>query len=292
MTKPTKPTVPPAPSRANPGPVFSQTADTFAAFQAPFADYLDALAEFVDDRADEALAAAIGSTLPPLTGRALNMTRANAGGTALEFRTPAQVRADLSINGIGSETAPTITNLNTLAVAGEYFANPGATGAPNGTDDFSVKHYIAGSTFFAFQEAFSMSVGRRWFRAKSSGAWGGWQEIPGTGGITAAMLVAAVTPIGVGQVWANQSRALATNYTNTTGRPIQISVRLGLVSSSGTGNATLTIAGLDVGIVTLGESNGSSWNGMANTLTAIVPAGAVYAITGTNASMLSWSELR
>jgi len=58
MTKPTKPTVPPAPSRANPGPVFSQTADTFAAFQAPFADYLDAVAGYVDDRADEALVAA------------------------------------------------------------------------------------------------------------------------------------------------------------------------------------------------------------------------------------------
>jgi hypothetical protein len=102
MTKPTKPTVPPAPSRSNPGPVFSQTADTFAAFQAPFADYLDAVAEFTDARADAALAAAIGSTLPPLTGRALNMTRVNAGGTALEFRTPTQVRTDIGATTVGA----------------------------------------------------------------------------------------------------------------------------------------------------------------------------------------------
>jgi hypothetical protein len=98
MTKPTKPTVPPAPSRANPGPVFSQTADTFAAFQAPFADYLDALAEFVDERADEALAAAIAGDLPPLTGQGGSFPRAKPDGTAMEFRTPAQVRSDIGLN--------------------------------------------------------------------------------------------------------------------------------------------------------------------------------------------------
>jgi hypothetical protein len=85
MTKPTKPTVPPAPSRANPGPVFSQTADTFAAFQAPFADYLDAVAGYVDERADEALAAALAGDLPSLAGQAGRFVRVNGAGTAAEF---------------------------------------------------------------------------------------------------------------------------------------------------------------------------------------------------------------
>jgi len=99
--KPTKPTVPPAPSRRDPGADFSTKADTFAAFQSPFADYLNATADFVDGRAEAALAAAIGTTLPTITGRALNMTRVNAGATALEFRTPQQVLADLGVTAAG-----------------------------------------------------------------------------------------------------------------------------------------------------------------------------------------------
>lgn len=85
MTKPTKPTVPPAPSRLNPGVDFSNKADAFAAFQTTFADYMDATAEFVDDRADEALAAALGGSLPSITGRAGQFIRVNSAGTAVEF---------------------------------------------------------------------------------------------------------------------------------------------------------------------------------------------------------------
>lgn len=117
--KPTKPTVPPAPSRANPGSDFSAKADTFAAFQTTLATYMDDTAEFVDERADEALAAALGGTLPSLTGRALNVLRVNAGGTAAEFRTPAQTRADIA-------AAPLPT---TSAGVGQFLAINPATGA-------------------------------------------------------------------------------------------------------------------------------------------------------------------
>lgn len=99
--KPAKPTVPPAPSRANPGIDFSDKADAFASFQAPFADYMDGIATFTDERADEALAAAIGGTLPAITGKAGNYLRVNAGGTAAEFRTAAQVRADIGATAVG-----------------------------------------------------------------------------------------------------------------------------------------------------------------------------------------------
>lgn len=85
MTKPPKPTVPPAPSRANPGTEFSTRADTFAAFQTTFADYLDATAEFVDGRANDALAAALGGSLPSLAGQAGRFLRVNTSGTAAEF---------------------------------------------------------------------------------------------------------------------------------------------------------------------------------------------------------------
>jgi hypothetical protein len=170
--------------------VFSQTADTFSAFQAPFADYLDAVADFVDERADEALAAALAGDLPPLTGQGGSFPRAKPDGTALEFRTPAQVRSDLSINGIGSETAPTITNLNTLTVAGEYFAASGATGSPN-AEPITVKMQAADATTRAVQEVVGLTSGRRWMRVETASTWGAWVEIPGAGGITAAMFAAA-----------------------------------------------------------------------------------------------------
>lgn len=83
--KPTKPTVPPAPSRANPGTDFAIKADTFAAFQSPFADYMEGIADFTDARADDALAAAIGGDLPPITGQAGKYIRVNTAGDAVEF---------------------------------------------------------------------------------------------------------------------------------------------------------------------------------------------------------------
>lgn len=83
--KPTKPTVPPAPSRANPGSDFSLKADAHAAFLGPHVDYMDATNDFVDQRADDALAAAIGGTLPPITSKAGQYIRVNNAGTAVEF---------------------------------------------------------------------------------------------------------------------------------------------------------------------------------------------------------------
>lgn len=84
MTKPTKPTVPPAPLRSQPD-TFSARAETFLAFWPDFATYLDDVGTFTDEQADNALAAALGGDLPPLTGKALQYLRVNAGATAAEF---------------------------------------------------------------------------------------------------------------------------------------------------------------------------------------------------------------
>ena len=86
MAKPTKPTVPAAPLRSNPS-TFSAQAETFLAFISPFATYMDESSDFVDGRADAALAAAIGGDLPALTGNAGKVLRVNAGETAGEFFT-------------------------------------------------------------------------------------------------------------------------------------------------------------------------------------------------------------
>jgi hypothetical protein len=99
MVKPTPPTAPEAPLRSD--PAFSTKAQTFLTWLAGgFNTYVEDAVDYVDERADEALAAATTFGFPSIAGKGLNFTRVNAGGTALEFRTPAQVRADLGLPDI------------------------------------------------------------------------------------------------------------------------------------------------------------------------------------------------
>jgi hypothetical protein len=90
------------------------------------------------------------------------------------------------------------------------------------------------------------------------------------------------TVIGVGQTWQNvsASRSSGTTYTNTTGKPIFISVRM----DRDDGQLDLTVDGLLIG------RTGTTPGPVYYTLTAIVPAGSTYSATAT--SGLSWYELR
>ena len=98
---------------------------------------------------------------------------------------------------------------------------------------------------------------------------------------------AAVPPeqrIGVGQTWQNlfASRAMATTYTNGTGRPIMVAVR----TSAGSGaDCSITING--VLLANDGQSDGASTSASA---CWIVPAGNTYVVNGT--SLAAWTELR
>jgi hypothetical protein len=113
--KPTKPTVPPAPSRSNPGVDFSNKADVFAAFQAPFADYMDEIADFVDEMADDALAAAVGGDLPPLTGQAGKVLGVKEDESAAEFVDfPPDTVAALTTNGLVARTGAGTAAARTL----------------------------------------------------------------------------------------------------------------------------------------------------------------------------------
>lgn len=112
-----------------------------------------------------------------------------------------------------------------------------------------------------------------------------------------ALDVAAVTPlklkkhssIGVGQTWQNvlASRALNTTYTNSTGRPIMITVAL---RDQGSYMSEMYVAGVQVG--TWDQSTSITY-----TQTFIVPAGATYMVTGNGGSaggntLVLWTELR
>jgi len=99
--------------------------------------------------------------------------------------------------------------------------------------------------------------------------------------------------IGVGQSWTDvtSSRALATTYTNNTGKPIMVNV-------SCTGAPQHAYFRLKVGSVIVGEagqtSNASS--DMNPFISAIVPNGSTYRAEvispATNTTLARWSELR
>ncbi len=86
--------------------------------------------------------------------------------------------------------------------------------------------------------------------------------------------------IGVGQAWQDVagSRSASTNYTNSTGRPIQVNIYRTGTTTSG----SLIVDGVTVATVNPEPDSGA-------TCTAIVPNGGVYSFS---ASFNLWAELR
>lgn len=105
-----------------------------------------------------------------------------------------------------------------------------------------------------------------------------------TAGITA---IPAPPSVGVGQTWQNVigSRAVNTNYTNLTGKPIFVACSV--AGGSGADNIYLYVDGVTVGYL----PNISDPGGVQ--LTAIVPNGSYYQLADSGAGSLStWAELR
>lgn len=88
--------------------------------------------------------------------------------------------------------------------------------------------------------------------------------------------------LGAGQTWQNVSgsRVIGTTYTNSTGKPIYWSVRVGGTA----GVFTLTVAG----VVAAWAYPSSTNDGTGG---CIVPAGATYVLNGTG-TISGWAELR
>jgi hypothetical protein len=121
---------------------------------------------------------------------------------------------------------------------------------------------------------------------------------PGTSGniLTSngtAWTSAALPAIGVGQTWQDLtgSRALATTYTNSSGKPIMVQVTV-QSNSSGQVDLTSIVAGTTI-------SNQLPYvaaSGFRAFTTFIVPNGSTYSITTTGSSatpsLSRWTELR
>lgn len=90
-------------------------------------------------------------------------------------------------------------------------------------------------------------------------------------------------PIGVGQTWqdVSGSRAVNTNYTNNTGRPIQLFI----TSAYGAAAAFVTVDGIIAGYLV---GNGTSAYTGAN---PVVPPGSVYKVINAT-TFQNWTELR
>lgn len=102
-----------------------------------------------------------------------------------------------------------------------------------------------------------------------------WGEVGGGGG---GML-------GVEQTWQNltASRAFATTYTNTTGKPIMVA--LGCAPTSSVQFVDVLVNGVTV--TTMSSTLGQA----ASNFSFVVPPGHTYRANGTNSSVTNWSEL-
>ena len=108
-------------------------------------------------------------------------------------------------------------------------------------------------------------------------------EVQGVGGLA----LAAIGSLGVGQTWQDMtaSRALGTIYTNTSGKPIVVTVS----ASVTTVNNLIQIMsnGVPAGIST--QANQTS---QIQAATATIPNGANYQVPSTGLSLVKWTELR
>lgn len=117
-----------------------------------------------------------------------------------------------------------------------------------------------------------------WPKSTTSGTADGWQVVRLGHGL------------GIGQTWQNvgASRAIATTYTNSTGRPIQLAVSVGINTASAWVN-------LIVDGSTVARSAGTYAVGAGVEITGvIIPAGSTYSVTVSSgvATIQTWFELR
>lgn len=112
---------------------------------------------------------------------------------------------------------------------------------------------------------------------------GTWATAPSTIQGAGGQALAALSSVGYGQTWQSVTRTHGTTYYNTTGMPIQINVRVMLVS----GTTSLKVGGIVVADMTAAATGGCVFM-----LSAIIPPGEAYLITVSAGNTTTATELR
>jgi hypothetical protein len=98
----------------------------------------------------------------------------------------------------------------------------------------------------------------------------------------------ALNVLGVSQTWQSPTRSIGTTYTNSTGKPIAVSVQLSIGNNV---TATLTVDSVVVARHRGREGAYIQSTYEDTTLFAIVPNGSTYVVSGSS-GLIAWTELR
>jgi hypothetical protein len=228
-----------------------------------------------------------------LVGGAYDSTATLYASTNLRFYTGTALHATLDTNGnLGIALTPS-------AWSGSQALEIGALGNSifnlSGSMNIGQNAYFDGSSYRYARSGVAPSLYQQaggihnWYSATAGTAGGALtfvqaMTLDASSNLTATGTVTATNLFGQSQTWQSLtgSRAINTTYTNTTGRPIFVSITGG---SNGTLTHTLTINSVAAQIAATNPNATTAW------LCGVVPIGGTYSVSNTF-TMNNWSEYR
>lgn len=189
MSKPVKPVVPPPALRSEPD-TFKDRAEANIEFFEPLVDYMDDVADFVDEQADAAVAAAQAGDLPPISSKALQLLRVNAGGTGLDFQRVMSSLTDTTTGnlmvvgafGLGLLAGTVIPSADEKSLAnGFHVTGAGTVGLPSGVGSLYgtllVEHIDNNNQTQRWHQYTTNTIYIRAWTGGSGGAWSSWDKL-------------------------------------------------------------------------------------------------------------------